>query len=256
MIKLCPLFSGSSGNATYISISENTGVLVDVGRSAKQVENALISNNINVKNIKAIFITHEHTDHIVGLRVFSLKYGIKIYSSAGTINFAKNKGIINSKSSYGIIFKNEIDLGFVSVCSFSISHDCVDGLGYVFTDSCGEKVAICTDLGHISDDVKAALKGCKTVFLESNHDTMMLQNGPYPYYLKRRILSDSGHLSNESCSEILPYLVNKGTKNIILSHLSAHNNLPELAFQTALYHLNNHGMELNKDFSLFISPKN
>lgn len=255
MITLYPLFSGSSGNATYIEFSDNKGILVDVGRSAKQIEKSLLENNIDVKNIKAIFLTHEHTDHIIGLKVFSHRHNIKIYGSAGTINAVKTKYKINNLNLYDITSRNEEDLGFISVKSFEISHDCVEGLGYVFTSQSGEKTAICTDLGYISESVKNALKGCEMVVLESNHDTMMLQNGPYPYYLKRRILSDSGHLSNESCSEILPYLVNKGTKNIILSHLSAHNNLPELAFQTAIYHLNNYGMEMGRDFSLSIAPK-
>lgn len=255
MITLCPLFSGSSGNAMYVGFSENKGILVDVGRSAKQIEKSLFENNINISNIKAIFLTHEHTDHILGLKTFSCRHNIKIYGSEGTINAAKTKCVINHKNLYDTIPQKETDLEFISVNSFSISHDCAQGLGYVFTAPTGEKIAVCTDLGYISESVKNSLKGCKMVVLESNHDTMMLQNGPYPYYLKRRILSDSGHLSNESCSEILPYLVNEGTKSIILSHLSAHNNLPELAFQTALYHLNSHGMEIDKDFSLFVAPK-
>lgn len=255
MVTLCPLFSGSSGNATYIEFSDNNGVLVDVGRSAKQIEKSLFENNISMNNIKAIFLTHEHTDHVLGLKTFSRRHNIKIYGSQGTINAAKDKLMITDQSSYTMISEKEADLGFISVRSFSISHDCVEGLGYVFTSPCGEKVAICTDLGYVSESVKSALKGCKMVLLESNHDTMMLQNGPYPYYLKRRILSDNGHLSNESCAEILPYLVNEGTKTIVLSHLSAHNNLPQLAFQTALYHLGSNGMEIDKDFSLAIAPK-
>ncbi len=255
MVTLCPLYSGSSGNSTYIGFSDNKGILVDVGRSAKQIEKSLFENNIDIDNIKAIFLTHEHTDHVIGLKTFSRRYNIKIYGSDGTIQAAKSKCMMDNHSLCNVVSKKETDLGFASVRTFPISHDCVDGLGYVFASSSGEKAAVCTDLGYVSESVKNALKGCEMVVLESNHDTMMLQNGPYPYYLKRRILSDNGHLSNESCSEILPSLVNQGTKNIILSHLSAHNNLPDLAFQTALYHLNSYGMHIDKDFSLSIAPK-
>lgn len=255
MIKICPLFSGSSGNCTYAEFENKNAVIIDCGRSAKQIEKSLHENSIDVSNVKGIFVTHEHTDHVLGLKVFSKRYGIKIYGSKGTITGLKEKGIIENKSNFEIIDKKDIDLGFVSLRPFSISHDCNEGFGFTFTNKVGEKFSICTDLGFVSDEVKDALTGTNIVMLESNHDVMMLQNGPYPYYLKKRILSGSGHLSNQSCAEFLPHLINNGAKSIVLSHLSSHNNVPELAMETSICHMTKFGMSLNRDYSLAVAPK-
>ncbi len=254
-MKLCPLFSGSSGNCIYIEFSENYAVLVDAGKSNKQLENSFKTNNINPNNIKAIFITHEHSDHVAGLRVFIKNHDVKIYGSEGTLLALQEKGIISKKDNFEVLKKNEKNLDFFSVKPFSISHDCREGFGYSFVSGNGEKISVCTDLGYVSDEIKNDLKGSNTIVLESNHDTMMLQNGPYPYYLKRRILSEVGHLSNDSCGELLPYLVKNGTKNIVLSHLSAHNNLPDLAVQTSLNYLIRESMTPNVDFCLNVAPK-
>ena len=256
MIKLCPLFSGSSGNSVYVGINQTSGILVDAGRTAKQLDNLLLKNGISVSNIKAILITHEHSDHVSALKVFAKKHAIKVYGSEGTINSLKNNGIITKDHNFEVISSLcEKDLKFAGIRAFNTSHDCSQSMGYVINDCSGDSVAVCTDLGYVSDDVRSALTGCRSVLIESNHDVMMLQNGPYPYYLKRRILSDRGHLSNDACSELLPYLVDKGTKNIVLSHLSEHNNLPELARKTALNDLGKNSMRENVDFKLFVAPK-
>lgn len=255
MTRLCPLCSGSSGNSIYVGFSENEGILVDVGRTTKQIENLLRENDIGVDTIKAIFVTHEHSDHVSGLRVFAKKYGLKIYGSEGTINSLRGKGIIAENNNYEAIDLHGKDLEFAEVSPFYTSHDCSQGMGYVMRGKDGISVAVCTDLGYISGEIKQSLSGVHSVVIESNHDVMMLQNGPYPYYLKRRILSDVGHLSNDTCSEILPYLVEKGTKNIVLAHLSEHNNIPELARQTAIYNLEKNSMQEEKDFKLYLAPK-
>ncbi len=254
-MRLCPLFSGSSGNCIYIEFSKDNAILVDAGKSNKQLENSFKINNINPSNIKAIFITHEHSDHIAGLKVFLKNHDVKVYGSGGTLSALQEKGIISKNDSFEVLKKAEKDLDFFSVKPFSISHDCKEGYGYSFVSGNGEKVSVCTDLGYVSNEIKNDLKGSHAVILESNHDQMMLQNGPYPYYLKRRILSDVGHLSNDSCGELLPYLVNNGTKNIVLSHLSAHNNLPDLALQTSISYLARESMTCNKDFYLSIAPR-
>lgn len=256
MIKLCPLFSGSSGNSVYVGVTETMGILVDAGRTAKQLDNLLFRNGINVNNIKVILVTHEHSDHVSALKVFAKKHGIKIYASEGTISALKSKGIITKDHQFEVLSSlSEKNLEFASIRSFNTSHDCSQSMGYVISDCYGDSIAVCTDLGYVSDDVRSALAGCRSVLIESNHDVMMLQNGPYPYYLKRRILSDKGHLSNDACSEFLPYLVNKGAKNIILSHLSEHNNLPDLARKTAIFGLEENSMRENVDFRLFVAPK-
>lgn len=255
-MKICPLFSGSSGNSTYVEIDEENGILIDCGRSTKQIESSLVNNKIDVNKIKAILITHEHTDHISGLRVFLKKHNIAVYSSEGTVNFLRAKGIMGEKNlSFILDSGKELDLTFASIIPFETSHDCAQGMGFVVNCSNGSSFALCTDLGYISENVKKSILGCKAVMIESNHDVMMLQNGPYPYYLKRRILSDIGHLSNESCAEMLPLLVENGAANIILSHLSSHNNVPELAVQTALAGLSKYGMKEKVDFNIFAAPK-
>lgn len=255
MIKVCPLFSGSSGNSIYIELSPDNAVLIDAGRSAKQIEQALIKNKIDANKIKAVLITHEHTDHISGLKIFAKNHNFKIYGSNGTISCLKNKQIIGDNLRYDVLNAGDNDIKIASVRAFSIFHDCEQGFGYVLTNEIGEKVSICTDIGHVTDDIISQIKGSNTVVIESNHDVGMLQNGPYPYYLKRRILSDNGHLSNESCSKILPDLVNSGTKNIMLAHLSEKNNIPQLAYQNAVYELSQHSMNVGRDFDLFVAPK-
>ena len=254
-MRLCPLCSGSSGNSTYVGVSDACGVLVDLGKSTKQIEILLKKNNIDINNIKSIFITHEHVDHISGIKVFTKKYGTKIYGSEGTINALKSKGIITENVNYEIIYDREIDLGFLSVKPFYTSHDCSQSMGYVLTAPNGKKTAVCTDLGYISSKVKQSVLGCNSILIESNHDVKMLQNGPYPYHLKRRILSEIGHLSNDTCSEFLPELVEHGARDIIISHLSEKNNIPELAYQTAICNFEKHSMKEKTDFKLFVAPK-
>lgn len=257
MLKLYPLFSGSSGNSTYIEFENKKGILVDIGKSAKQIHDALKSRNISINDVEVIFLTHEHTDHISGLKVFISKYNpeVKVFGSTGTIKAIQRLGYLTDKNNIFEIKNNQVDLEFAQIKSFSISHDCAEGLGYTFTSKNGLKAAICTDLGYISEDVQSNLKGSNVVVMESNHDVMMLQNGRYPYFLKRRILSDNGHLSNDTCGKFLPFLVKNGTKNIILSHLSEHNNIPDLALQTSKYYLEQEGMKMDKDFYLSASSK-
>ena len=216
---------------------------------------SLSKKKIDINKIKGIILTHEHTDHISALKGLIQKYNLKIYTSKGTLECLRFKGIIGNKREVQIISEGrEYEIGFASICPFSLPHDCAEGLGYVITSCEGEKLAICTDLGYIPEKIKNSLKGCRNVIIESNHDTMMLENGPYPYSVKRRILSELGHLSNRACSEILPFLVENGTKNIVLSHLSSHNNLPDLALESAYYALHNYGISPNVDVSVSLAP--
>lgn len=251
---MCPLFSGSKGNSVYIGHG-GSGILVDAGRSAKQIENALLSNNLNIDKIRAIFITHEHTDHISGLKVLASRYGIKVYASSGTMKALFDMNVINGKFPYEIIDDKGANIDCMQVVPFGTSHDCLQSTGYRIKLSNEVKVGVCTDLGFISDTVYNNLLECNVVLLESNHDVGMLQNGCYPYHLKRRIMSDKGHLSNEECSRILPDLVDKGASRIILSHLSAENNIPQLAYETAVSALSCRGMKLGRDFTLDIAPE-
>lgn len=254
MSKLCPLFSGSSGNSFYVE-SGKDAILIDIGRSAKQVENAIKINNLNIEKLKAIFITHEHIDHVRGLRVFATKYNLPVFASQGTIEALKNKGYFNDKFEYSILPDCGIHIGNLKIDSFRTSHDCIESLGFIIKTKDETSVAIASDLGFISTDIRDNLKQNDVVVIESNHEVSMLKMGPYPYELKKRILSPIGHLSNDDCSKELPSLVNSGVKHILLTHLSEDNNTESLAYQSAINALNTNGLKEQVDFTLNICPK-
>ena len=254
MAKLCPLFSGSSGNSYYLEAS-GSGILIDCGRSAKQIECALQENEIDISRIRAIFVTHEHTDHVSALRVFSSRHRIPVFASAGTVYALKSGGIINDKVDMRVISPDGMELDDMLVKPFRISHDCAEGFGYCVETRDGRRTAFATDTGIITPEIESALTGCDTVVLESNHDVGMLKYGSYPYILKRRILSDRGHLSNEVCAQTCAKLVETGTTRLFLAHLSRENNVPELARQASLCELEQKGMRLNIDYQLTVVPE-
>lgn len=254
MARLCPLFSGSSGNSYYIG-NENEGILVDAGRSAKQIENALKNNGLDIASVKAIFVTHEHIDHVKGVRVLASRHNIKVYATQGTLSALDDMGELNDKYAYEVISADGNEVSGMRIKSFATSHDCRESCGYVINTADNRSIAVATDLGYISDEVRNAVSGCDTVVIESNHDISMLQNGPYPYLLKRRVLSDSGHLSNDSCSAELAKFVENGTTRIVLAHLSEQNNFPDLAYVTSQSALTQAGMVEKKDFILTVAPK-
>lgn len=253
LARIYPLFSGSSGNCYYISCRES-GILIDAGRSAKQIETALHDNSISPASIEAIFVTHEHNDHIAGLRTFASRHKIKVYSSHATLVELETMGIVNGKYPCDIIEDSPVELDNMRIKAFKTLHDCVDSQGYVIETADGNKISIATDLGVITDTVANAVLGSNAAIIESNHDVQMLLNGPYPYYLKKRILSDKGHLSNNDCSYFLPELINSGTTRFILAHLSRENNMPELAYQSAVCELDKHLAKPDEDYKLYIAP--
>ncbi len=252
MAKVLPLFSGSKGNSYYISCS-GSGILIDAGRSAKQLTLALDANGVDPKTIEAIFVTHEHSDHVTGLRVFANKYDIPVFTSQGTLAALTAKKYIDAKTRCFVMGSAGVDLSTMHVDRFPISHDCAEGCGFR-VDMGGKYYAHATDLGVITEAVETALTGCDVVTIESNHDVNMLAMGPYPYELKRRIMSDRGHLSNVVCSQFLPGLVKSGTKRFILAHLSQENNMPEIAYRESLNCLTDSDMLLDSDFTLDVAP--
>lgn len=254
MPKLCPLFSGSSGNSYYLE-SAGKGILIDCGRNAKQIEAALGRFGADPKNIRAVFITHEHSDHINALKVFAARYKVPVYASNGTVSALEAKNLLSEKINIIPLSRDGIELDDFFVLPFRISHDCSEGYGFCVESQDGRKTAFATDTGIVTDEIINALTGCDTVVLESNHDVGMLQCGGYPYILKRRILSDVGHLSNESCAETAVKLVSTGTTRLLLAHLSRENNIPELAKQASLCELETRGMKQDIDFMLSVVPE-
>lgn len=253
MAKVCPLFSGSSGNSYYIGTGD-WGILVDAGRTAKQMEAALAANNISISSVRAIFVTHEHTDHVKGLRVLASRHHIKVYSSMGTLEALNDMQILDGKFPCEAVSQQGVVEGDMEIRPFHTSHDSAESVGYRIALPNGRIVVVATDLGFVSDEVRESLAGCDVAVMESNHDVGMLQNGAYPYYLKRRILSHQGHLSNSACAQELPELVKQGTTRILLAHLSRENNIPQLAYQTALCSLLEQGMKDRDDFLLQVAP--
>ena len=256
-MRFCPLFSSSSGNSVYIG-NGDSGILVDVGRSAKQITQKLNEIDVKPESIKAIFITHEHSDHIKGLSVFASKNNIPVYGATGTILSLKKSGVLSEKHFDNIISDDGVEVADFFVKPFRTSHDCEDGRGYVITNvNGGENAAIMTDTGYVSNEMLSAVTGCKLLYIESNHDIAMLRTGEYPYVLKQRILSNSGHLSNDACAASLRALVNRGTTQFVLAHLSEHNNTPELAFNTSVSALSEMGALIDRDYLLDVAtPEN
>ena len=234
--------------------SAGRSVLIDVGKSAKQMELALRNNDIDVSSIDAIFITHEHSDHVQGLKIFAKKYKIKVYASSGTIRALEYRDILSDSIDYTVIDESGVRINDIEIKPFRTSHDCAEGFGYVVHTPDERSVAVATDLGYMSDEVRDLISKCDVVVIESNHDINMLQCGEYPYYLKRRILSDEGHLSNEACANELPDLVRSGVSRFVLAHLSKENNIPELAYETAVAKLSAAGFVQGKDYELMVAP--
>ena len=257
MIRFCPLFSSSSGNSVYIG-DRDGGILVDVGRSAKQTDLMLNKIGVDISSVKGIFITHEHTDHVNGLSVFAARHNIPVYAAPGTLLALKNKGVLSAKHVDIALNTDEISVAGLNIKPFRTSHDCADGRGYVITGCDGvTRAAIATDTGFVSPDLLSTITGCKLVYIESNHDVAMLRSGPYPYTLQKRILSDMGHLSNDACADALCALVNKGTTHVVLAHLSQENNTPHLAYDTSVTTLRDMGALENRDYILKVAePEN
>lgn len=232
-MKLCSIASGSSGNCIFAG-SENTSLLVDVGISGKRIEFGLNEIDRTTSDIDGILITHEHSDHIKGLGVIARKYRIPIYATAGTIDAMEQMSTLG-KLPEGIFHQIRADEPYrikdMMVHPFSISHDAAQPVGYRLEH--GEQtIGIATDMGEYSDYIISNLQNLDALLLEANHDVNMLQVGKYPYYLKRRILGNRGHLSNESAGRLLCRLLHDNLKKILLGHLSKENNYEALAYET------------------------
>ncbi len=252
MAKLIPLFSGSKGNSYYIG-SAGGGVLIDAGRSCKQIMTALENNNIDVNKIGGVFITHEHSDHCSGLRVLVKKTGMKVFATEGTME-ALIRGNNLEASADANIIKGSVSIGDMLVEMFHTSHDSSEPCCYKVTTADNRKAMIATDLGVMTDELRNAFYGVNALVLESNHDINMLKTGMYPYYLKQRILSDKGHLSNLACAEELPEIIKNGTTRILLGHLSQENNRPSVAFNESTMLLTHRGFRQNFDYTLDVAP--
>ena len=251
----CSLYSGSSGNSMFIT-SDRAKILIDAGLPGKKIDEALKAIDEETKNIDGIFITHEDSDHIKGVGVISRKYDIPIYANADTWSAMEGSlGKIKEHNIKVIDKRSVTEIGDLNIKAFNIPHDASGPMGYTVSD--GKKnISVATDFGTFTREIYDNVKDSEVILLESNHDVNMLKFGPYPYQLKRRILSEIGHLSNDDCGNAIVELVKCGNnKKIILGHLSNTNNQPDLAYATVLDVLNDNGIKNNEDIILTMANR-
>lgn len=225
--------SGSSGNCLYAG-DENTHILIDAGISAKRICQGLEAYDIRPQDLDAVLITHEHIDHTAGLGVMLRKYHLPVYSTRGTIwgiQATKSLGSMPEECFHEIKPGQEFQIGNIQIEPFRISHDANEPVSYVVKND-EHKIGMVTDLGYYDEHIVNHLKDSDLLYIEANHDIHMLQVGPYPYYLKQRILGNKGHLCNEKAGSLIKELMNDHLKKVILGHLSKENNYPDLALQT------------------------
>lgn len=241
-MRFIPLFSGSSGNASVLEAGGTT-LLIDAGVTAKAMLIALSDLGIPADRIDGILVTHDHSDHIKAVGTLAKKYGLPVYANAATAlaiqSGAKGFDDINFR-----IFRSDEDfyIGDVNIHPCRTPHDARESVGFIFTHR-GRKLTYLTDIGCFRENMFNKAAGSDLVFIESNHDVKMLLNGPYPYYLKQRILSEHGHLSNENCGKALVRLYETGVRFAVLAHLSRENNTEEAAFSTVTGVLEDAGID-------------
>ncbi len=233
MFRFCSLYSGSSGNSLFVE-TNNTKILIDAGESAKKITEALSLINVDINDLDAILVTHEHSDHVKGLGTISKKYDIPIYANTKTWDAMPEQSskVLDNNKKY-FIPSESFDIGDLKIRPFEIPHDAANPCGFnIFHDN--TKMSIATDIGHMTSNVIHKLEDSSFLLLESNYDPNILKCSKYPYQLKERIAGPNGHLPNSEAGKTISYLLNSGLKNVMLGHLSKENNFPELAYKTVI----------------------
>ncbi len=244
MLKFCSLYSGSSGNSLFVQ-SNNTKILIDCGTSAKKIETALDNIDIDITDIDAILVTHEHSDHIQGLGTISKKHNIPVFANCETWEAMENQR--NKMESNNIkTFENntEFHIGNLQIVPFSTPHDAVNPCGFSICSGT-KKISIATDLGHIDENIFSNIKDSKFMLLEANYEPEILKVSNYPYSLKQRIAGPHGHLSNIEAGKTISNLFGKELKEVMLGHLSKENNFPEMAYKTVTEELIHNNIDTN-----------
>lgn len=249
MIESFALRSGSSGNSIYVG-RHGRGLIVDAGINGKSFAASLLQHGTTPETIEGIVITHEHIDHVSGLGVILRRHRIPLYISEETLAGTLPKiGPIDLSLVRPIRAGEPFTIGDFQLTGVRVPHDAADPMAYKIENE-GGCVSVCTDIGMLDDVVMEALSGSRLLYLESNYDDFMLANGPYTQALKKRIRGKYGHLSNEACGEALIEFVRRGTTEIVLSHLSQDNNLPQIALRTVRDFLSLIGAKEDDDYRL------
>lgn len=233
MFKFCSLFSGSTGNSLLVETG-NTKVLVDAGESAKKIVSALSLIDVDIADIDAIIVTHEHSDHVKSLGTLSRQYNIPVYANQCTWNaMPEQKQKILNENQKVFLVNEEFEIKDLSFKPFNIPHDAASPCGFNINYK-NNKISIATDLGHITPEIISNLEKSSFILLESNYDPDILKYSRYPFSLKQRISGPNGHLSNNNSGEIISKLIKTGLTSVMLGHLSKENNFPELAYKTVV----------------------
>lgn len=240
------LASGSTGNATFIKLG-NANILIDAGISSRRIKNSLSAVGMAIENLDGVLVTHEHRDHVAGLATLTKKYHLPVYTRPETWQAMYCRKDLPTECCCEM--NSSLDIKQVKIESFAISHDAADPVGYNLYYQ-GKKCSVATDLGFVTNTVKNALKGADAMVFESNHDIDMLKTGSYPWYLKKRIMSNKGHLSNTDAGWTLANLDRKQHTDVFLAHISQENNRPELAEKTVKDILLQQGCVLGQDISI------
>lgn len=246
-----PLYSGSSGNCSLVTndlCGHGGALLIDAGVSCRAILEGLSQAQVQPCQLSGILITHEHSDHIKGLRVFAKRFRTPVYASPEVLAYLQQENYL-PEDYPAFALSEPAEISGMLVSPFDTPHDSVHSLGFRIDTAQGKSIGIATDLGTVTESVRAGLMGCDLAMVESNYDASMLECSSYPYYLKRRIRGNYGHLDNLGCAEELAELAKAGTRQFVLCHLSEENNLPELALQTVYGRLAQDGISAG-DFRL------
>lgn len=244
------LASGSTGNALYVE-TEKQRLLIDAGLSGKKMDELFQRIDRDPKTLDAILVTHEHRDHIHGVGVMARKYQLPIYANEKTWKAMDGSiGPIPSEQKFTFETGEVRTFGDIEIESFAVSHDAAEPMFFCFYHE-GKKLVLATDMGYVSEKVKGTIRGANTYIFETNHDLNMLRLGKYPWNVKRRILSDVGHVSNEDAAYALADVITHETKGIYLAHLSLENNMKDLARLSVSQILQEHGFAVGEQFELF-----
>ena len=254
MLTFTTLASGSLGNAAVVSCGD-THILLDAGISAKRISAGLAELGIGPRQLSAILLTHEHSDHVSGLRVLTKKAGAPIYATRPTCRewYRKNQCDQVKDLFQPLEAGAGTQIGALWVESFPTPHDAAGSVGWSIAGE-GGRMVLCTDLGHVTEPVRRAVAGCDLLVCETNHDVDWVRSGPYSYYLKQRILGNYGHLSNEAGAELAAFAVESGTRAVILAHLSQTNNTPVRAYEAVSLRLLAMDCDPERDISLTVAP--
>ncbi len=252
MLRFISFGSGSSGNC-YLLYTEKDGIIIDTGIGLRTLKKYFQNYGIRANVVHYILVTHDHADHVKSVGSFSCDFKLPVYATREVhhgidLNYCVRRKIqpINAHS---IEKGTEVELGDFRITPFHVPHDSTDNVGYCIEHG-GITFCLMTDVGHVTDEMKGYISKANYLVLEANHDEEMLKHGPYPHYLKERVLSTRGHLSNKDCAEALAENATENLRRVWLCHLSEENNHPELARKTVEAILGSHGIIAGKDFLL------